>query len=179
MVVQFRKLEIFLPRCLFSVPRWKSQENGTPKILIMIRSFNSRCTKIKAVWFLFSADNQHYVFWTKKLIRPCPHESIFVWQRRFFSPVWSTAHLYSVRWKWSPKTHLSKTLSRDKSFINAVLLYLCRRMKTEVFANDYLMVLDPVYPAHELRRHHLAGSDTSKCACSHWRLYRFQCVVKR
>lgn len=116
-------------------------------------------------------------FLNQKLIRPCPHESIFVWQRRFFSPAWPTAHFYSVRWKWSPKTHLSKTLSRDKSFINAVLLYLCGRMKTEVFASDYLMVLDPVYPAHELRRHHLAGSDTSKCACSHWRWYRFQWML--
>ena len=41
-------------------------------------------------------------------------------------------------------------------------------MKTEVFANDYVMVLDPVYPAHELRRHHLAGSDISQCCLFVW-----------
>ena len=104
----------------------------------------------------------------------------FCLKTEIFSPAWPTTHLYSVRRKWSPKTHLSKTLSRVESFINAVLLYLCGSMKTEVFANDYVMVLDRVYPAHayELRRHHLAGSDTSKCAGSHWRWYRFQSMLR-
>ena len=41
-----------------------------------------------------------------------------------------------IRWKRSPKTHLSKTLYREEIFENAANLSTCGRTKTEIFKYD-------------------------------------------
>ena len=65
-------------------------------------------------------------------------------------PVWPTVHTYPV--KIVTERIFSTTLLEEEVFENAVLLYSCGWMKTEVFENDLVTVLN-----------------TSKCACSHQR----------
>ena len=72
-----------------------------------------------------------------QLLRPCPHISEI-----FFSSLALRPHVYGE--KGHTKHIFSKTLSRVEIFKNAVLLYSCGQTKTEVFENDYVMVLDPV-----------------------------------
>ena len=67
-------------------------------------------------------------------------------------PVWPTVHTYPV--KIVTERISSTTLLEEEVFENAVLLYSYGWMKTEVFENDLVKVLN-----------------TSKCACSHQRWY--------
>lgn len=143
------------------------RDKKTPRqTFAIIRSLNSRCTKIPAVWCLFSANIKFFEPETDKAlstrIRFCMKTEIFFLRFGLASTCIQCAE------NGHRKRIYSKTLSRVESFKNAVLLYLCGCMKTEVFANDYVMVLDPVYPAHEPRRHHLAGSDISQCCLFVW-----------
>lgn len=61
--------------------------------------------------------------------------------RIFFSSVGPFVQTYPA--KTVTKNILSKTLFRVEIFKNAILLYSYGRMKTEVFENDYVTVLDP------------------------------------
>ena len=38
-----------------------------------------------------------FTFSIKREFRPRPYISVFVWKLRFFSPVWPTVHIYSVK----------------------------------------------------------------------------------
>ena len=74
--------------------------------------------------------------------RSRPHVSVFVRKRTYFCvPVWRTVHSYPVKTVTENAT-FQNSLSREKIFENAVSLYLCGWMKTELFENDYVTVLD-------------------------------------
>ena len=71
-----------------------------------------------------------------------PHVSVFVRKSTYFYvPVWRTVHSYPVKTVTENAT-FQNSLSREKIFENTVLLYLFEWMKTEVFENDYVTVLD-------------------------------------
>ena len=64
-----------------------------------------------------------------------PHIFFCFWKRIFFSPVWSTVHMYPVK-TVTENASFSNTLWRVKSFENAGFSFACGRTETEVFEYD-------------------------------------------
>ena len=94
------------------------------------------------------------------ILRSRPHASVYFFKTEIFlSGLAYRPHVSSEN--DHRKRIFSKTLSRVEIFENAVLLYSSGCMKTEVLDDDYVTVLD-----------------TSKCACSHQRWYRFLSLLR-
>ena len=70
---------------------------------------------------------------------PVQHVSIFV-SLRIRPPS------ARIRWKGSPKTQLSENAPRSGNFWSAVFVFPREWWKPEVFVNDDVSRLDPVYP---------------------------------
>ena len=91
-----------------------------------------------------------------------PSTRKFCLKKDFFPSMYSLACRLHVSSKKGHRTHLlPKTLSRVEFFEDAVLLYSCGWMETDVLENDYVTVMD-----------------TSKCACSHQSWYRYQSLSR-
>ena len=83
--------------------------------------------------------------WEERRMSPRPHVSVFVWKRNFFVADTASVYTYPMKtvtenatfWKRSPEWNL---------FENAIFVFPCGQGKTELFENDDVSVLDPVYP---------------------------------
>ena len=71
----------------------------------------------------------------KYLYRKYP---VFVWKRNFFLTDWPSVHTYPVK-TIAGKQNFSKTLSRVEMFENAVFVFSCEHLTTELFYNDDVM----------------------------------------
>ena len=86
------------------------------------------------------------------LIRPRQHVSFFIWKRRVFLPVWVVAHTIN-RWKPSPNTRIfSKNPLQSGDFWKRRCAVFVRMDENWGFEDDYVTLLDPVYPVHEIRQ---------------------------
>ena len=79
------------------------------------------------------------LFYKIHVIRPRPDVSVFVWKRNFFLADWPSVHTYPV------KTVTENAPQSGKFWKHRFRVFVWT-VKTELFENDDVTVLDPAYP---------------------------------